>query len=112
MQAAPGWVAEHMGWTVTESWTSRGRYDTTQPSKRLLGLLDLQRSRNSFALFTLLLAFFLYLMVTVGRFDTGAPDRDAVASRRYWNGRMAVPRRLASGPSTSASSSSPVGEAC
>ena len=33
-------VAEQMGWTVTDSWTIHGRYDTTQPSKKLLDLLD------------------------------------------------------------------------
>lgn len=33
-------VAEHMGWTATESWTAKGRYETTQPSRRLMGLLD------------------------------------------------------------------------
>lgn len=33
-------VAEEMGWTTTDSWLHRDRYDTTQPSKRLLNLLD------------------------------------------------------------------------
>ena len=32
-------VAEQMGWTDTESWTVKGRYWTTQPSRKLLDLL-------------------------------------------------------------------------
>jgi hypothetical protein len=34
-------VAEAMGWTSTDSWTIKGKYDTTQPSRRLMALLDI-----------------------------------------------------------------------
>lgn len=33
-------VAEEMGWTATKSWTIKGRYETTQPSRRVLDLLE------------------------------------------------------------------------
>jgi len=33
-------VAEKMGWTKTVSWTGRGGYGTTRPSKGLVTLLD------------------------------------------------------------------------
>ncbi|MDQ2727934.1 MAG: hypothetical protein M3Y91_08760 [Actinomycetota bacterium] len=33
-------VAEQMGWTDTESWTLKDRYETTHPSRRLLDLLE------------------------------------------------------------------------
>ena len=32
-------VADQMGWTLTDSWTAKGRYDTTQPSRKLVDLL-------------------------------------------------------------------------
>ena len=36
-------IADELGWTQTKSWTDKGVYVSTRPSKRLKALLDLYR---------------------------------------------------------------------